>query len=550
MNAPVKRTKKATRGLTDEQLDNELLWRSWFPSSVRFDARDVIPDDEVDVLVEGFRKFCAEAIRIKVPGDRVPLILRDAQLDTIRSWITNRYTITLKARQIGFSTLAAAFSLWVAMGGADRQIYMLSKKEKDSVSLLNKAKFAFKSMPLWVRERAPQVLDRTTLRMSFDNDSFIESSPTASDPIRGETAFLVIVDEWASFPNEEEAWAAIEPVTDIGGRVVGLSTAKGEGSFFHRLWVGATTGSNSFVPVFHPWWAVPSRDAAWYENKKSNMEPWQLYQEYPSNPEEAFIGSGNPFFDLELLRRMTPRVPVARLSVEAADTGSRFITEDGGDLVVFTMPEHGESYAVGADVALGLEHGDWSTAFVLNAKSGEIVAVYRGKVEPDYFAKILSGIGFMYNLALLTVEANNMGHTTIKELSRRRYPFLYRRHSQLKRRESMTDTLGWYTSHGNKADLLNQLSAWLRDHNVPHEPTIAELKTFTREQKGERVKLSGSPHDDLVMGLAIAVESRNYAVVNKVGRVRERDVPNSIEWWAKRLEKQKSRSKRRIQPVF
>jgi len=316
--------------------------------------------------------------------------------------------------------------------------------------------------------------------------------------------------------------------------------------------VGATTESNTFYPIFHPWWAVPERDQEWYDDKKRNLEPWQLFQEYPSNAEEAFIGSGNPFFDLDLLREKKVVEPVARISIVASEAGERFVEEDGGDFVIYAQPQHGCSYAVGADVALGLERGDWSTAFVMDASSGELVAVYRGKVEPDYFGQILAGIGYKYNLALLTVEANNMGHTTIKSLARRRYPHLYRRHTQLKRRESFTDTLGWYTSHGNKADLLNQLGVWLREHNVPHEATIAELKTFTREQKGDRVKLSGSPHDDLVMGLAITCESRNYAVVNKVGRSKKLEVPGSIDWWAKKLDKERAGSggRRRLRASF
>ena len=34
------------------------------------------------------------------------------------------------------------------------------------------------------------------------------------------------------------------------------------------------------------------------------MLSWQLAQEYPSSPEEAFIKSGNPVFDLDVLERM------------------------------------------------------------------------------------------------------------------------------------------------------------------------------------------------------------------------------------------------------
>ena len=34
------------------------------------------------------------------------------------------------------------------------------------------------------------------------------------------------------------------------------------------------------------------------------MLPWQLAQEYPTTPEEAFVKSGNPVFDLDILQEM------------------------------------------------------------------------------------------------------------------------------------------------------------------------------------------------------------------------------------------------------
>ena len=128
--------------------------------------------------------------------------------------------------------------------------------------------------------------------------------PSASDPARGESATLIVVDEWAFLPNPEEAWSSIEPVADVGGRIIGLSTANGSGNFFHNLWVGATASNNKFAPMFFPWSATEDRDESWYQSKKESMLPWQLAQEYPTTPEEAFIKSGNPVFDLDVLEDM------------------------------------------------------------------------------------------------------------------------------------------------------------------------------------------------------------------------------------------------------
>ena len=235
---------------------------------------------------------------------RILFDLRDAQSEALTRWSENRYSLTLKARQIGWTTLVAAHQFWLAFFHADQNIIDLSRTERESVLLLRKSKYGFQHMPDWMLARGPESLVEHQQKMAFDNGSMITSMPSASDPARGESATLVVVDEWAFLPNPEEAWASIEPVADVGGRIIGLSTANGSGNFFHELWVGAETGNNRFHSMFFPWSASEDRDESWYQSKKDSMLSWQLAQEYPSSPEEAFIKSGNPVFDLDVLERM------------------------------------------------------------------------------------------------------------------------------------------------------------------------------------------------------------------------------------------------------
>ena len=238
---------------------------------------------------------------------RIIFDLRSAQEEALQHWRDHRYSLTLKARQIGWSTLVAAHQFWLAFFHPDQNIIDLSRTEREAVLLLRKTKYGFKHLPDWMLERGPASLVEHQQRMGFDNGSQITSMPSASDPARGESASLIVVDEWAFLPNPEEAWASIEPVADIGGRIIGLSTANGSGNFYHQLWVGATTGANKFAPMFFPWSATEDRGDAWYQEKIESMLPWQLAQEYPTTPEEAFVKSGNPVFDLDVLQEMDRR---------------------------------------------------------------------------------------------------------------------------------------------------------------------------------------------------------------------------------------------------
>ena len=243
---------------------------------------------------------------------RILFNLRDAQTKALEEWSENRYSLTLKARQIGWTTLVAAHQFWLAFFHPDQNIIDLSRTERESVLLLRKTKYGAKHLPDWMINRGPKSLVEHQQRMAFDNGSQIVSMPSASDPARGESASLVVVDEWAFLPSPEDAWASIEPVADVGGRIIGLSTANGSGNFFHHLWTGATTGNNKFSPMFFPWSATGDRDESWYESKRDSMLPWQLAQEYRTTPEEAFIRSGNPVFDLDVLDAMQIHVEAGR----------------------------------------------------------------------------------------------------------------------------------------------------------------------------------------------------------------------------------------------
>ena len=84
-----------------------------------------------DELVEAFTFFCENYVFIKHPSKgKIQLNLREAQKEAVRAWIDKRYTIVLKSRQIGFSTLAAAYAFWTAYFWSDRFVVMLSKTER------------------------------------------------------------------------------------------------------------------------------------------------------------------------------------------------------------------------------------------------------------------------------------------------------------------------------------------------------------------------------------------------------------------------------------
>ena len=174
-------------------------------------------------LAEAFEYFCSNYWYIRHPEKgRIKFEIRHAQRETAKTWISNRRTIVLKARQIGFSTLSAAFGFWEVFFWPDRPEIMLSRTEREAAKLLQKSKYGYKMLPEWMRLKGPALISDNQLKMVFNNESYLESLPSGNDPARGEAVYRVFVDEMAFLPNSEEAWAAIEPIIDVGGRAVCL----------------------------------------------------------------------------------------------------------------------------------------------------------------------------------------------------------------------------------------------------------------------------------------------------------------------------------------
>ena len=299
------------------------------------------------------------------------------------------------------------------------------------------------------------------------------------------------------------------------------------------MWVGAETGTEpgaDFVTIFEPWSSRDDRDQDWYETKKRSLPSWQLHQEYPQTPDEAFIKSGNPFFDVEQLAEWETFEP--RKGVLVARDFVTFVEQEG-NLAVWALPEHEESYVIGADVAEGLEHGDYCSAHVIRWKTRDVVAVWHGHIPPDEFAEILANLGKFYNGALIGVENNNHGLTTCKYLKDwHRYPNIFYARVIDERTKRATNKIGWTTSKKTKPKMLDDLAQELRERTLGlwDRGTVGELRTFVRDENG---RLHGSPFDDRVMSLAVAVQMLDYAVAHKAQRGEA--VYGTLGWWDQKL---------------
>ena len=204
------------------------------------------------------------------------------------------------------------------------------------------------------------------------------------------------------------------------------------------------------------------------------------------------------------------------------------------NLTIWTPPERWSGYTLGVDTAEGLGHGDYSCVQVIDAKNGEQVAVCHGRIPPDELAHEVYNIGIWYGNALCCVESNNHGLTTITQLRQLGYPNLFRRRSLNNETNKMSQEFGWKTTRTSKPLMIDDLGMALKNEElVLHDEfTLQELRTFTRNERGT---MSGSPHDDRVMALALANQMRKYAFIPEY--VQEVDDTWTFDWWRRQIPK-------------
>lgn len=272
------------------------------------------------------------------------------------------------------------------------------------------------------------------------------------------------------------------------------------------------------------------RKLAYYRRKAKDFAatPERLPQEYPSTWEESFIASGknvfNPLALQEMEKDATPLEDVdyykitpledrpyeefelEKVPFEPNETPDDFTYK--APLKIWEKPKPYKEYVIGADVAEGLKGGDFSVATVVDISTMEVVARWRGHCDPDKFGEVLGALGTYYNYALIGVEVNNHGLTTVQKLRDTFYTNLYKRDRGYDEEwETPTVNLGWKTDMRTKRLMIDDLIKLVRERVIKDRDIvfINEAFSYVRDERGRMNAEEGS-HDDVVMSTAIAYQ--------------------------------------------
>tara|TARA_R100000005_G_scaffold96515_2_gene84090 strand:- start:1323 stop:2897 length:1575 start_codon:yes stop_codon:yes gene_type:complete len=422
----------------------------------------------------------------------IPFKMFDYQEDLIKDFNDHRFNIILKARQLGISTITAAYVVWLMMYHRDKNILVIATKFGTAANLVKKVKQIIKNLPTWMQIATIAVDNRTSFELS--NGSQIKASSTSGDAGRSEALSLLVIDEAAHVEGLDELWTGLYPTLSTGGRCIALSTPNGVGNWFHKTFVESEEKTNKFNNVVLPWDVHPDRDISWFDEETKNMSRRQIAQELECN----FNMSGETVFhseDLEL--------------IEANLKDPKYKT--GFDRNFWIWEEYNPefTYLLSADVARG-DGKDYSAFHIFKIETMEIIAEYRGKATPDIFANFVGEAGKEYGNCMISVENNSVGWTVLTKLEEALYPNLYYSYKSsheyvdpLTAERTSNAVPGFTMSKNTRPLIIAKMEEFIRNKLVKiySKRIYNEMKTFVWQNS--RPQAMRGFNDDLIMSFAI-----------------------------------------------
>ena len=546
-----RRKEKWNTGDREKRLDEDRRFREAV-------ANEIIENEEFRNEIIKYPEYLIELEFVIVDKEQntVPFFLNEVQKSFIRTLnkakedyaahkILSLKLNILKGRQQGFTTVITAYQLACAILNKNFSGYTLSDKADNTEAIFqNKAKFVYDQLPDRLKH-TEKYNNRRQLLFEKTNSNW--SVDTATKEVgRSKTINFLHGSECAFWRDGMQSiQAGLGEALTKNCIQINESTANGFNDY-QKLW-----DSGTCINCFYEWWLTPEyrlnfeseeiknrfledidNKGEWiYERLKwlrydKQLELEQLYwyfkkhegyidkrlirQEYPCTPGEAFLTSGQCYFDSEKIVKRIQEVkePIAvgyflyELYNERI-MSYKWIDDKNGYIKIYEMPKQNNPYVLGGDTAG--EGSDNFTGQCLDNMTGKQVAVLKQKFGEIEYTRQMYCLGMFYNEALIGIETNYSTYPTVK-LAEMKYPNMYIRDKNPDDyRDKLETKLGVNTNRATRPHMLAILQTVVSEQieNIVDKDTLEEMLSFIVSEKGKAEAQEGC-HDDLVMGKAIA----------------------------------------------
>ena len=485
-------------------------------------------------------------LKVIPKGDGLPVPF---ELNPIQLAYHNARTardVVLKARRVGMTTEAIARDLWTLLTQDNPAVAIVCQSGKDHQGATAVRRILDSFLDTLIDLGLPlKFSKRTTMNLELEGRAgtldIIEagaSEKAASKTGRAGRITRLHCTEMAFWEYGGETMAALRhcvAAPEMGTEIQIESTANGSGgtdrtkpkeatgaALFHWNVQDARIGIGGYRLHFFPWFQDPDsrrklapgevvephtdrermlvakgidpEQLKWYQDQLAETKSQDLVdQELASDADTCFLLTGREYFDSETTTRLLANAKSPDRVIPVRDSGAQ------GEIRIWGLPEKGRPYLIAADTSEG-GGGDDCAATVREVDTGAEVAKVVGQIKPGEFGALLVRLAVTYNNALLVVERNGPGLTT---LDRALNVIKYRRvfHDR-------DEKPGWHTNPASRPAALAGLEQAQREGTwrTLDRQTLEQMRVFVwREMPSGAMKAEAArgQKDDLIMAEAI-----------------------------------------------
>lgn len=480
-----------------------------------------------------------------------------------------------KSRDMGVTWMVIGVFVWFWLFSVKRVQFKLGSRKEDYVdksgdmdTLFEKARYMIDRLPAYLLPLGFDRRKHSTYMKLYNpySGSALIGEATNRDFARGGRQNAVLFDEYEAWEMADEAWRSASDATPCK---IPIGTPQGSGNKFADLARGnEIKRKHHLIWYLHPLKAVTSKEhieervnpglvydkvgrywvqfshkgdvsgtyvdqygkvrSEWYDNEQLKRSSDDIAENLDCN----YLTTGNPVFDTNVIgKRISECQPfeivgdliwnVSPVFNEHGDCTNKnrltvtFIKNNNGVWNIRKEPVEGwrNRYCISADVAEGLEQGDYNSSSVLDRNENEVVATSHHKLKMYEFADELAKIGVYYNYAYVAPERNGLGISVVEQLHRI-YPSIYHKDVLTKGYPEKTDKMGWETFENTKKVIIGNLSKYIAEDEFTKgykfidldEGFWKECLTFVNDDgklEAQDKSHNGRCYDDRVMDRAI-----------------------------------------------
>jgi hypothetical protein len=183
----------------------------------------------------------------------IPFDADTYQVDILKGVRHDKYSIAVKSRQLGVSTVVMFYCLWFSIFSQGKKTLVVAHKREGAEEFIAKLKTAYEFLPEWLK---PSCTLYSKSTVEFDTKSSIKAMTSNPNAARSFSATLFVLDEAAFIEDCDEVVRAILPtVAAADGKLIAISSPNGNSdlNWFYKTYTYAAAKLNPWTAYNLPY---------------------------------------------------------------------------------------------------------------------------------------------------------------------------------------------------------------------------------------------------------------------------------------------------------